>query len=82
MMVSNLVFLALLIIHTLNAFPSHHNPHDSHTARQPSAPLRATSLNFPDPSLILVDSTWYSFATRTRGNGVHIQIASSEDFVD
>ncbi|KAI9657076.1 MAG: hypothetical protein M1821_003242 [Bathelium mastoideum] len=35
--------------------------------------------NFPDPSIIQVNSTWYSFATTTGGK-VHIQVASSPDF--
>ncbi|KAI9710998.1 MAG: hypothetical protein M1820_002436 [Bogoriella megaspora] len=34
--------------------------------------------DFPDPSLIQVDNTWYSFATC--GNGYKTQIATSEDF--
>ena len=34
--------------------------------------------NFPDPSIIQVGSSWYSFATN---NGVHnVQIATSNDF--
>ncbi|KAK0956802.1 hypothetical protein LTR33_016223 [Friedmanniomyces endolithicus] len=37
--------------------------------------------NFPDPSIIQVGSTWYAFATRTLGTSLHIQIASSPDFV-
>ena len=34
--------------------------------------------NFPDPSINLVDNTWYAFATG--GNGKNIQIATSPDF--
>ena len=34
-----------------------------------------------DPSIIQVGSTWYAFATRTLGTSLHIQIASSPDFV-
>lgn len=33
-----------------------------------------------DPSIIQVNGTWYSFATRTIGSSVHIQIARSRDF--
>ncbi|KAL0259194.1 hypothetical protein SLS55_006699 [Diplodia seriata] len=38
--------------------------------------------NFPDPSLIKVGSTWYSFATNSNdGSGsTHVQIAKSSDF--
>ena len=48
--------------------------------RWESGPLLTPAVNFPDPSLILVGSTWYSLATRTIGSAVHIQIASSLDF--
>lgn len=48
------------------------------TARSESGPVIST--NFPDPSIIKVGSTWYAFATRTRGNGVHIPVATSTDF--
>ncbi|KAK5111197.1 hypothetical protein LTR62_005225 [Meristemomyces frigidus] len=37
--------------------------------------------NFPDPSIIQVSGVWYAFATRTIGSSIHIQIASSPDFV-
>ncbi|KAK3074420.1 hypothetical protein LTR53_003151 [Teratosphaeriaceae sp. CCFEE 6253] len=37
-------------------------------------------VNFPDPSIIKVDGVWYLFATRTRGNNINIQIATSPDF--
>ena len=33
-----------------------------------------------DPSIIQVGSTWYAFATRTKGASIHIQVASSPDF--
>lgn len=38
--------------------------------------------NFPDPSIIRVGSTWYSFATNNNdGSGsTHVQIAKSSDF--
>ena len=36
--------------------------------------------NFPDPGVIQVGSTWYAFATRTKGSNLHIQIAQSSDF--
>lgn len=36
--------------------------------------------NFPDPCIINYDNTWYSFATRTIGSAVHIQVAKSTDF--
>ena len=33
-----------------------------------------------DPSIIEVDGIWYSFATRTIGSSIHIQVALSDDF--
>jgi hypothetical protein len=47
---------------------------------RPSLASRTPSLgsDFPDPSLIQVNETWYSFASQ--GNGLHVQIASSQDF--
>ncbi|KAF2718707.1 glycoside hydrolase family 43 protein [Polychaeton citri CBS 116435] len=38
--------------------------------------------NFPDPCILKVGSTWYSFATRTIGSNVHIPVASSTDFTN
>ncbi|KAH7031943.1 putative endo-arabinase [Macrophomina phaseolina] len=39
------------------------------------------SSNFPDPSIIRVGNTWYSFGTNSADNGgVHVQIAKSDDF--
>lgn len=39
------------------------------------------SSNFPDPSIIHVGNTWYSFATNNADNsGIHVQIAKSTDF--
>ena len=34
-----------------------------------------------DPSIIQVDGIWYSFATRTIGSTIKIQVARSNDFV-
>lgn len=36
------------------------------------------ALNFPDPSIINVNGTWWAFATN--GNQVYVQVASSQDF--
>lgn len=36
--------------------------------------------NFPDPCILTVNDVWYSFATRTRGSSIHIQVSSSTDF--
>ncbi|TKA75745.1 hypothetical protein B0A49_02580 [Cryomyces minteri] len=37
--------------------------------------------DFPDPSIIKIQDTWYAFATQPNFNGnIHIQIASSKDF--
>ncbi|KAJ7053891.1 glycosyl hydrolase [Mycena amicta] len=49
------------------------------TRRSVSGP--AISRNFPDPSLIWVpqENSWFAFATT--GNGKHVQLASSPDFV-
>lgn len=37
------------------------------------------AVNFPDPSLIQVDTNWYAFSTS--GNGKNIQVASSPSFL-
>jgi beta-xylosidase len=46
------------------------------TIRAPRTP--SLGIDFSDPSLIQVNETWYSFASE--GNGVHVQIASSQNF--
>lgn len=33
-----------------------------------------------DPAIINVNNVWYSFATRTIGSKIHIQVATSKDF--
>lgn len=40
------------------------------------------SSNFPDPSIVKVGNTWYSFGTNTQDgpSGIHVQIAKSSDF--
>jgi len=38
--------------------------------------------NFPDPSIIKVNGTWYAFATHTRGTDIKIQVAQSTNFED
>lgn len=43
-------------------------------------PASLPSLIPADPSIILVNSVWYSFATRTIGSSIHIQVAWSNDF--
>ncbi|KAF2861916.1 glycoside hydrolase family 43 protein [Piedraia hortae CBS 480.64] len=40
----------------------------------------ANGTNFPDPSIINDGKNWYSFATRTKGSYIHIQVARSHDF--
>jgi hypothetical protein len=43
----------------------------------------AITANFPDPSIIKVNGTWYAFATHTRGStGPKIQVAQSINFED
>jgi hypothetical protein len=43
----------------------------------------AITANFPDPSIIKVNGTWYAFATHTRGGtGPKIQVAQSINFED
>ena len=42
----------------------------------------AITANFPDPSIIKVNGTWYAFATHTRGTDVKIQVAQSTNFED
>lgn len=36
------------------------------------------SRDFPDPSIIQIDGSWYAFATE--GNGFNVQVARSADF--
>lgn len=42
----------------------------------------AITANFPDPSIIKVNGTWYAFATHTRGTDIKIQVAQSSNFDD
>lgn len=42
----------------------------------------AITANFPDPSIIKVNGTWYAFATHTRGTNIKIQVAQSVNFED
>ena len=42
----------------------------------------AITANFPDPSIIKVNGTWYAFATHTRGTDLKIQVARSTNFED
>lgn len=42
-----------------------------------AAPTLAINMNWPDPSIILVDGTWYSYATADRG--LHVQVASADN---
>ena len=36
--------------------------------------------NFPDPSIIKVNSTWWAFATESTDTGINIPMATSSDF--
>ena len=50
-----------------------------HVARSGDGPVITT--NFQDPSLIVVDGTWYSFAgANDNPNSIKVQMASSPDF--
>lgn len=40
----------------------------------------ATNRMSTDPSIIKSGNTWYSFATRTIGSSIHVQVATSPDF--
>lgn len=40
----------------------------------------AIASNFPDPSIINADGTWYAYATGDKGN--HIQLAQSSNLVN
>lgn len=42
----------------------------------------AITANFPDPSIVKVNGTWYAFATHTRGTDIKIQVAQSVNFED
>jgi arabinan endo-1,5-alpha-L-arabinosidase len=42
-----------------------------------AAPTLAINMNWPDPSILLVDGIWYSYATADRG--LHVQVASADN---
>ena len=46
----------------------------------PSGNGPVIDINFPDPSIISVDGTWYAFATNDQNEHINVQIASSKDF--
>jgi beta-xylosidase len=52
--------------------------------RNPSLTPALNGMNFPDPSIILVDNSWWAFATMGSINGkrVHVQMAHSNDFTN
>ena len=68
--------------------PSHHAIHNRPTAwwsQLPRRVLRTGSVGLltrrdTDPSITNVDGVWYSFATRTIGSSIHIQIVQSNGF--
>jgi hypothetical protein len=49
-----------------------------HATKRDSTAVAAVGSDFPDPAIISVDNTWYSFATS--GNGVNIQMSTTKDF--
>lgn len=68
-MLSSYLFPSLAAIAVVSAHPL--NGAGSGTA------VASVGSNFPDPSIIQVDNTWYSFATN--GSGVNIQFASTKN---
>jgi hypothetical protein len=78
---------------------SHHHPpayvpNGTHPATNATSPIRAAIVaNFPDPSIVYDNGTWYAFATNsaagilaepanfTGDNVTNIQMATSSDFV-
>jgi len=51
-----------------------------HSKRSVNGPVITT--DFPDPSIISVDGTWYAFGTQSiyDHTNIHIQVATSKDF--
>ena len=73
-MFSSLSFLAFVLLHQAASFPFSRQ----HTKRDDVAGPKMNGANFPDPSIINVNNTFYAFATNS--GGVHIQVATSADF--
>lgn len=74
-----ITILALLV--TVIAVPA--IIHSNRTITTPKAGL-AIDKNFPDPSLVYFNDTWYAFATNSIVNGLsqvfHVPVAMSSDF--
>ena len=72
----NPVRLVLLLwVGVSTALPILDTSHNNATKRTAWA---VYNIDFPDPSIIEVDGTWYAFATGS--NGYNIQAARSSDF--
>ncbi|KAL9081353.1 MAG: hypothetical protein Q9157_000072 [Trypethelium eluteriae] len=72
-MFSSLLLLTLVLLHPAASFPF-----SRQLFKRDVAGPEMNSANFPDPSIVKVNSTWYAFATTS--GGVHIQVATSSDF--
>ena len=69
--VRDLLFLILFFFHAVVSAKSVHKPRASLSL--------ALAKNFPDPSLHYTDGAWWSFATRTPGSHIHVQVARKYD---
>ncbi|KAK3686309.1 hypothetical protein LTR37_019947 [Vermiconidia calcicola] len=75
------IWLWMYIVPRALSFPlAVGSPSNDHGHMRRTIGPQLEGLNFPDPSVILVEGIWYSFATRTIGSNIHIQVALSDDF--
>lgn len=79
-MSSLLLLVSLLLVNYVAALPFALESSISVSNIKRSVTGPAIAANFPDPCVIKVNSTWYAFATRTKGTTEHVQVASSSDF--
>ena len=70
----HVLWLALLLwFRLIAALPILDHSHNSNSTNTSTSPVY--NIDFPDPSIIEVDGTWYAFATGS--NGYNIQAAKS-----
>jgi len=64
----------LAMLHSISAAPV------QRVKRAVSGPV--ISSDFPDPSIIKVDTTWYAFGSQSAydNKNIHVQVATSQDF--
>lgn len=72
-------FSAFSIIATVGNAGLARSSADFNASGNPSNAQAVLAVNFPDPSLIQVETNWYAFSTS--GNGKHVQVAASPSFL-